>query len=57
MFLQAFFGEDVSLLLIIGTINNKTIAEGGIRTLTLLPGRDFESRASASSATSAKSHR
>jgi hypothetical protein len=29
-------------------------AEGGSRTLTLLPGRDFESRASASSATSAK---
>ena len=28
-------------------------AEGGSRTLTLLPGRDFESRASASSATSA----
>ncbi len=29
------------------------IAEGGSRTLTLLPGRDFESRASANSATSA----
>ena len=29
------------------------IAEGGTRTLTLLPGRDFESRASANSATSA----
>ena len=28
-------------------------AEGGTRTLTLLPGRDFESRASANSATSA----
>jgi hypothetical protein len=32
-------------------------AEGGSRTLTLLPGRDFESRASAGSATSAESNR
>jgi hypothetical protein len=29
-------------------------AGGGTRTLTLLPGRDFESRASANSATPAK---
>ena len=34
--------------------DNKSTAEGGSRTLTLLPGRDFESRASANSATSAK---
>ena len=33
--------------------NFHRIAEGGSRTLTLLPGRDFESRASANSATSA----
>ncbi len=41
----------------IGSTENTATAEGGSRTLTLLPGRDFESRASASSATSAKPRR
>ena len=37
----------------ISTKRGEATAEGGSRTLTLSPGRDFESRASASSATSA----
>ncbi len=44
---------NVSLIAAAGTNESKNTAEGGSRTLTLLPGRDFESRASASSATSA----
>jgi hypothetical protein len=49
---RGYFKKKIDFLWEITAIFH-SIAEGGSRTLTLLPGRDFESRASANSATSA----